>query len=63
MGMSQSPEGRKALQAYGSKPAPVKVAQEFTAADKAAGPRKLPERIKPANPDGTRRILGTRGKV
>jgi hypothetical protein len=61
MGMSQSPEGRAKLRSYGKKPAPVSVAQEFTAADKAAGNPKLPKRVKPSNPDGTRRILGTRG--
>lgn len=47
MGMSQSKEGRAKLRSYGKEPAPVKVAKEFTAADKAAGNPHLPERVKP----------------
>lgn len=34
MGASSTPEGRKKLLANGMKPAPVKVAKEFLAADK-----------------------------
>lgn len=40
MAMSANRRGRKLLRAHGKKPAPVKVAKEYLAADKAQAARK-----------------------